>query len=131
MAFYALATRPLMDVLSKIGKIIQSWYADDTAACGSLVELKSWWDKLCAIGPTYGYFPKPSKTILVVKNEFNLPMARLLLEKTGVTISLQGERHLEAVIGLKEFKVQYVRNKVSGWVKDVESELSEISKEEH
>ena len=58
-------------------------------------------------------------------------MARLLLEKTGVTISLQGERHLEAVIGLKEFKVQYVRNKVSGWVKDVESELSEISKEEH
>ena len=55
------------------------------------------------------------KTILVVKNEFNLPMARLLLEKTGVTISLQGERHLEAVIGSKEFKVQYVRNEVSGW----------------
>ena len=42
-------------------------------------------------------------------------MARLLLEKTGVTISLQGERHLEAVIGSKEFKVQYVRNEVSGW----------------
>ena len=129
MAFYALATRPLMDVLSKIGKIIQSWYADDTAACSSLVELKSWWDKLCAIGPTYGYFPKPSKTILVVKNGFNLPMARSLFEKTGVTISLQGERHLGAVIGSKDFKEQYVRNKVSGWVKDVE-ELSEIGKDE-
>ena len=78
MAFYALATRPLMDVLAKIGKIIQSWYADDTAACGSLGELKDWWDKLCAIGPSYGYFPKPSKTILVVKDNFNLPMARSL-----------------------------------------------------
>jgi len=129
MAFYALATRPLMDVLAKIGKIIQSWYADDTAACGSLVELKNWWDKLLAIGPTYGYFPKPSKTILVVKNDYNMPMARSLFEHTGMKVSLEGERHLGAVIGSKEFKEEYVRTKVSGWVKDVE-ELSELGKDE-
>ena len=66
MAFYALATRPLMDVLAKIGKIIQSWYADDTAACGSLGELKDWWDKLCAIGPSYGFFIKSWNNVYII-----------------------------------------------------------------
>ena len=56
-------------------------------------------------------------------------MARSLFEKTGVKITLEGERHLGAVIGSKEFKDQYVNNKVSGWVKDVH-ELSAIGKDE-
>ena len=42
---------------------------------------------------------------------------------------MEGERHLGAVIGSKEFKDQYVNNKVSGWVKDVH-ELSAIGKDE-
>ena len=129
MAFYALATRPLMDVLAKINDIIQSWYADDTAACGGLENLKTWWDKLCEIGPSYGYFPNPSKTILVVKDNFNMPMARALFEQSGVKVTLTGERHLGAVIGSKEFKEKYVKDKVSGWVKDVE-ELALIAKDE-
>ena len=129
MAFYALATRPLMDVLAKINDIIQSWYADDTAACGGLENLKTWWDKLCEIGPSYGYFPNPSKTVLIVKENFNMPMARALFEKTGVKVTLTGDRHLGAVIGSKEFKEKYVKDKVSRWVKDVE-ELALIAKDE-
>ena len=75
------------------------------------------------IGPSYGYFPNPSKTVLIVKENFNMPMARALFEKTGVKVTLNGDRHLGAVIGSKE------KDKVSRWVKDVE-ELARIAKDE-
>ena len=43
------------------------WFADDSGAAGRLKALKIWWDTLQASGPVYGYFPKPSKTWLIVK----------------------------------------------------------------
>ena len=44
-------------------------------------------------------------------------------------IVCDGERHLGAVIGTKEFREKYVSAKVAKWVKDVK-ELSEIAKDE-
>ena len=129
MAFYALATRPLMDVLAKIKEVLQTWYADDTAGCGTLEKLKLWWDKLCEVGPLYGYHPKPSKTILIVKELVHLPKANALFGKSGVKVTLEGERHLGAVVGSKKYRDEYVKDKVAGWVRDVE-ELAEIGKNE-
>jgi hypothetical protein len=42
-------------------------YADYSAAASNLEQLKLWWTHLCKVGPNYGYFPKPSKKILIVK----------------------------------------------------------------
>ena len=42
---------------------------------------------------------------------------------------MEGERHLGAVIGSIKFREQYVTNKVTGWIKDVQ-DLADIGKEE-
>lgn len=36
--------------------------ADRFSVTGSLNSIKDCWDKLIAIGPKYGYFPKPAKS---------------------------------------------------------------------
>ena len=44
-----------------------------------------------------------------------------------VNITLDGRRHLGAVIGSKEFKDQYCHEKVDKWLREMES-LAEFSK---
>ena len=44
-------------------------FADDFSIAGSLNSIKDYWDKLTAIGPKYGYFPKPTKSYLIVKEK--------------------------------------------------------------
>jgi len=64
MSMYALGVIPLINCLIEID-VKQIWYADDATTCGCLEELRSWWDKLVSVGPDYGYFPNPSKTLLL------------------------------------------------------------------
>ena len=47
----------------------QIWYADDAAAGGLLTDLYEWWDQLCKLGPLFGYFVNPSKTLIIVKED--------------------------------------------------------------
>ena len=42
-------------------------YADDFSAARNLQDLRRWWGVLTEIGPKFGYYPKPTKTWLVVK----------------------------------------------------------------
>ena len=44
-----------------------------------------------------------------------------------VNITTEGQRHLGAVIGPKDYKDQYCENKVLRWRREIET-LSEISK---
>lgn len=91
--------------------------------------MRKWWDELNRMGPKYGYFPKPSKTILIVKNPALLDHAKEMFAGSGINIDVEGERHLGAVIGSEEFKEQFVNKKVEKWIKDVE-QLSFIAKDE-
>ena len=90
--------------------------------------MRKWWDKLSVMGPKYGYFPLPTKTVLIVKKEHE-EKARKIFDKTGICITTEGERLMGAVIGSYEFKINYVQNKVAKWVQDVET-LCEIAKDE-
>ena len=72
MGLYGLGIKPLIENLSNeinTNKCIQTWYADDSSSGGELVEMRKWWDKLSVMGPKYGYFPLPTKTVLIVKKE--------------------------------------------------------------
>ena len=75
-AFYALGVKPLIDNLASTSchpeHCKQSWYADDSAAAGRLINIKAWWDTLNQLGPKYGYFPNP---VLFIKNQGNLKPA--------------------------------------------------------
>ena len=44
-------------------------FADDFSVAGSLNSIKNYWGKLTAIAPKYGYFPKPMKFYLIVKEK--------------------------------------------------------------
>ena len=132
MAMYALGTKPLLDKLVDIvdqSKCRQVWYADDSSSAGKIKEMKKWWDELCSTGPKYGYYPKPEKTILIVKNPQQLQLAEEVFGDTDITIDVNGERHLGAAIGSSEFKEKYVKKKIDNWIKDVE-QLSDIAKDE-
>ena len=87
------------------------------------------WDNVNKEGPKYGYYPKASKSILIVKGLENLPKAKAVFKDTGVQITVEGDRHLGAVLGSEDFKRDFVKRKISSWVRDIE-ELAAIAKEE-
>ena len=87
---YALSTKPLFDRLRNIIK--QVWIADDSAA-GKLKAVYKWWKELLQVGPKYGYFPNPSKSILVVKDPQMIDQAKALFGEFNIQIT-SGTRHL-------------------------------------
>jgi hypothetical protein len=132
MAMYAIGTKPLLDkLMTSVDPELckQVWYADDSGSAGKMNEMKKWWDELNQTGPKYGYFPKPSKTILIVKDPEKLAVANEIFGQTGITIDVDGERHLGAAIGNRNFKEKYIKKKVDRWIEDVK-QLTKIAKEE-
>ena len=120
MGMYALAIIPLIRELNECqSNTKQVWYADDATGAGSCPNLKEWWDRLTSIGPKYGYFPKSSKCHLVVKPEFE-EKAYSIFEGTSIHITTGGTRHLGAVIGSKEYREEFVADKVKTWVKEIQ-----------
>ena len=122
MAKYALGTKNLIIKSRQANQdVFQVWFADDSIGGGKLVDIKAWWDHLNRTGPSYGYFPKPSKTHLILKNPDMLERAREIFgdEENGVKITLEGKRHLGAAIGSTDFKEKYVNEKIEKWVNDV------------
>ena len=70
MAMFALATIPLIQMLSTAREgSKQAWFADDAASGGCLESLRDWWDALVEKGPAFGYYPNAIKTFLVVKSD--------------------------------------------------------------
>lgn len=125
MAMYAMALAPLLKELHPLCH--QVWYADDATGCDTFVRMRAWFDALQALGPKYGYFPKPSKCILLVKPD-RLAEAQEIFKGTdvslkiegakdsGVEINTTGTRHLGAAVGTHEFKIAYVNKKIDGWI---------------
>ncbi len=126
MAMYGLAIVPLIKKLD--GTCRQIWYADDSAAWGSLDQLQSWWSQLSRIGPGFGYFANPSKTWLVVKeSKLEEATATFAFAGSGVNITCSGRPYLGAATGSDLFVKEYVEAKVASWVA-LTRQLSEIAK---
>ena len=124
MPMYALGTVPLINALSD-DHIKQVWNADDATACGSLMDICCWWDRLVSIGPNFGYFPNPLKTCLIVKDS-SYDSAVSIFRDSGVCITVEGKRHLEAALGTPSFIASFVNEKVPLWKKEL-TLLSDIS----
>lgn len=128
MAIYALGVTPMLNILLlRIGNQHNRMvaFADDITAAGTLEALKQWWDHLLEIGPSYGYFPQPTKSWLIVKSD-QLDQARQTFAGTQIKITSEGERHLGAVIGTDENKSQYINKKIDDWTQEINL-LAEIA----
>jgi hypothetical protein len=60
-------------------------YADDLRMGGSFTGIQKYFEKLQEKGPGRGYFPEPSKSILVVQ-EHNKEAAKIAFKDLGFTI---------------------------------------------
>ena len=134
MAMYAISIQPLVYSLAhnqdpQLPPAKQAWFADDGTGGGTILQLKKMWDNVSQMGPKYGYFPKASKSILIVKGLENLPKAKSVFKDTGVMVKIDGDRHLGAVLGSESFKQEFVKRKIGSWVKDVEK-LAVVAEEE-
>ena len=129
MAMYALGLSALQsEIRFEITDIKQVAYADDLTGAGKIEKLKEWWDKIVALGPQVGYHPNARKSFLIVKPE-HYEHAVQTFNGTDVIVTKEGQRHLGAVIGTEDFKIQYVTEKVAEWVKEIKM-LSDIAKTE-
>jgi hypothetical protein len=93
----------------------QPWYyADDAGAGGSFTDLRGilylWLQEL---GPAYGYFPEPSKSILIVRAH-NRTRAKSSLDDLGFKVQT-GSRYLGGYIGSKADGELWVQEKVTFW----------------
>ena len=134
MATCAIATIPLLLHLLEFSEkehlITKSAaYADDLTAAGKLRSLRRWWDKLCEIGPSFGYYPNAVKTWIIVKSDDLIPQANEIFSGPGVKITSEGKRHLGAALGKDSFRKSYVKEKVNDWIEEIKV-LSNIAKTE-
>ena len=118
MLMYAIAVLPLTQALSDHTKWNQNWYADDSACAGSFSRLGEWFEKLLDLGPDFGYYPEPTKTILVIDSKDETE-ANFLSEKFGFKV-VTGQRFLGGFIGNDESTFEYLEGKVRSWESCVE-----------
>ena len=121
MAVYGIGLTPLLNYLltmypEKDPKIVA--FADDLSSAGKISKLYSWWKDLLEMGPKFGYFPKPSKTVLIVKPEFQR-IATEVFENTNIKVTISGERHLGAVIGSEIYRRKYVEEMINKWKEEL------------
>ena len=103
------------------------WLADDATGAGSLANLRKWWDVVQGEGERYGYFVKPSKSWLILKDSGKLDEAQHLFANSAIQITTAGKRHLGAVIGTAENKTTYMEEKVEEWCNRLKN-LANIAK---
>ena len=131
MAFYAIGLLPLLTKISQQHSAEQQQstnhaaYADDLVGGGILQNLRKWFDDILEYGPMYGYNAEPTKSWLIVKEE-QLQEAKNIFNGVGVNITTRGKKHLGAVIGETDYKVEFVENIVQKWVDQV-TVLSQIA----
>ena len=67
MIVYVIDILPLIKNLKRnIPGNTQPWYADDPEALGTFAIIENYFNLLTRQGPVCGYYPKPSKSILIV-----------------------------------------------------------------
>ena len=117
---YALAMLPLLPFLldfiavNELNAKEEVAFADDFTVAGKLSSIKDYWSQLTSIGPKYGYFPRASKSYFIVKED-QLPNATTLFDNSNINITVEGKRHLRAIVGSDSYKREYVDDLVKDW----------------
>ena len=78
----------------KVPDCHQPWYADDAGAGGKFNEILKYFTTLCDEGPARGYFPEPTKSILIVKPQ-SVEAAKAKFAHLGFDV-VTGARYLIA-----------------------------------
>ena len=77
------------------------------------------------LSPDFGYFPNAKKCWIISKKDKE-ESVKQVFKDTAVNVTVQGQKHLGAVIGSREYLVEYVSEKVTNWVGEV-TKLAEFA----
>ena len=114
-----------MTSLQAAPSVKQCWFADDASGAGSIMEIRTWWDALSTLGPDFGCFPNDRKCWIIAKPAKE-ESVREAFKDTSINVAVQGQKHLGAVIGSREYLEEYVSGKVTNWINDI-AKLAEFS----
>ena len=131
MPSYAIGILPLLAAIKptidpELTKHVA--YADDLAGGSKLERLREWWDRTVQYGPAFGYYPKSSKSWLIVK-ESEFERAQEVFQGTGINITTSGQKYLGGFVGTVEAIREYVQALVDDWMEQLEV-LTSIAKTE-
>ena len=95
MKTYALGVTPLLNFLHEFilineHKSKEVAFADDLTVAGKIEEIKQYWELLLQVGPKYGYYPKPSKSHLIVKEQ-HFGRAKFIFKGSEVKTTKSGQ----------------------------------------
>ena len=114
MGLYALSTQPLI-----------TKFANDASGAGPVAEIKWWWNILWAIGPDFVYYTNGKICWVIAKLDREI-IEKEAFKETAVNVTVQGQRHLGAVIGSPEYVEEYVNDKVANWISKI-TKLAEFT----
>ncbi len=126
MLMYAVGVLPLVRKLKERGFCTQTWYADDASAGGKVGPVREWLNALIQDGPMYGYYPEPSKSIVIVKDG-KLEEARAAFAGLDMEF-VEASRFLGGFLGKEDAVRHLLEEKVRKWVEAVEdlAEAAEV-----
>jgi hypothetical protein len=115
MIIYGVALTPLSEQLRRdVPGVLQPWYADDMAMVGPASGIASCMALLEANGPARGYFPEPSKSILICRPA-DQDAARMNLSDFDFQYR-DGHRYVGGFIGTNEARTQWLEPMIADWV---------------
>ena len=126
MIAYGVGVIPLIrELRGAHPRVTQPWYADDAGAGGKFPNIMEHLRDLQARRPARGYYPEPTKSILVVAPG-NVARAEEQFWGMGVRV-VTGHRYLRGYIGDKEEEGRWLTVKIKGWTESVDI-LAEVSR---
>ena len=115
MLLYGIALVPLAEhLLQEVPGLPQPFYADDSAMVGDPPDIAKAMDVLLEAGPAYGYYPEPSKSLLIGGPPEGSDAARPLEGHDFQRVD--GHRYLGGFVGDDATQAEWVEGKVDGWV---------------
>jgi hypothetical protein len=118
MFAYGIGILPLLQCLQeKFAAVKQSWYANDAGAGGSFTYLRQFFLRLQEIGPAYGYFPEPTKSILIARTH-SQHVTKSTFQDLRFKVTT-GSCYLSSYISSQADWELWVRKKVAFWTSAV------------
>jgi hypothetical protein len=120
MVLYGIALMPLAEHLRRaVPEALTPWYADDSAAAGQAENCARCLAFLQEFGPFYGYYPEPEKSYFICTKEEEA-QAKLAFYSYGLRVQVvRGKRYIGGFVGGRDNKLEWVAEKVRGWVDGV------------
>ena len=97
--------------------VTQSWYADDSGALGTFDKLEQHFNSLKHHGPDRGYYPKPTKIILIVHIK-NIEAGELFGRCHGFKVCV-GASYLRSYIRDEKPKGDLIKKRTEKWERDI------------